>query len=822
VPITAVEVAESLDPSPARRVACSARGLTVRFGGLNAVSAVDLDVEEGELVALAGENGAGKTTLVRCLAGDIVANSGSIELFGTSVAGDPAAVARLGVAVVWQDLALCDNLDVAANLLLGQEGGFGLLSDARLHRRAAMLLDRLKIPLADTTRSAKSLSGGQRQLLAVARAMRDLPRLVILDEPTSSLGVSEAAEVESLIAGLRADGVTIVLVTHDLEQMFRLADRIVVLRAGRVVDNLRPEFVHPDDVVALMSGQELDSSARGQLTRLHGLVDQLATADRSASLLLILSTLGAALRAGRLSIHVRAGDELECVASLGLSTSFLAAWGTLPLGPRGGPVGIAASTASVVVDEDVGSSETWSAIRNDAQRARIASSCSVPIFAGDDVLGVITVFHPLVGGASRDEIELVRLYAGYAASAFERERLFAEATARNRVLETIREVLETLAGVVPAGGGFVVALRALRDGFDADEVALICKTDDDEPRCRASTERDDLWPAEPSALVVETAIHLLGHAALDGTVQRVTRDADFHCLAVTFPTPGGRSVLVARWAAGKVPEGAVDLLADTAHSLFLALEREEAGLALQEAAALRRSHELQRGFLSRLSHELRTPLTAIRGYASSLLQPDVVWDGDSQHRFLDRIAEESARLGRLVEDLLDFSAIESGVLRLQRDWCNVPLILEAATSCLLPEDAQRIEIACDGDLPVIWADHDRLEQVFVNLLDNACRHNPPSTRVRLTAAVEKGQRVAIVVADSGPGMAAEVALAPFEPGRRRTAPTGGSGLGLSIAKAIVDAHGGEIVLEPTEVGTRFVVHLPIESSGSSGEDPSDG
>ena len=134
---------------------------------------------------------------------------------------------------------------------------------------------------------------------------------------------------------------------------------------------------------------------------------------------------------------------------------------------------------------------------------------------------------------------------------------------------------------------------------------------------------------------------------------------------------------------------------DAANSLRLALEREEAAHAHQEAAALRRSRELQRGFLSRLSHELRTPLTAIRGYASSLMQPDVTWDRDSQQRFLDRIAAESARLGRLVDDLLDFSAIESGIMRLQRDWCDIRLVIEAAIACLPPGHAKEVTLTCD-------------------------------------------------------------------------------------------------------------------------------
>ncbi|HWD25127.1 MAG TPA: ATP-binding cassette domain-containing protein, partial [Acidimicrobiales bacterium] len=609
--IPAVDAGErTLEPS--RPIACSVRSLSVRFGEFDALRTVDLDVGLGEVVALVGENGAGKTTLVRCLAGDLVPTTGSIELYGSSLAGDAAGVSALGVSVVWQDLALCDNLDVAANLLLGREGGFGLLSESRLHRRAAELLRELNIPLRDTTQPVDTLSGGQRQLLAVARAMRERPRMIILDEPTSSLGVTEAAEVESLITGLRADGVTIVLVSHDIEQMFRLADRIVVLRNGRIVDNLRPELVHPDDVVALMSGQELDSSARGQLTRLHGLVDQLATADRSATLTLILSTLGAALRAGRLSIHVRVEDTLECVASLGLSPAFLSQWSTLPIGTGGGPVGQAAAEGKVVVDEDVKLSRAWSEIAFDPTNARIVSSCCVPIFGGDDVVGVITVFHPVVGGTSRDEIELVTLYAGYAASAFERDRLFTEATARNRVLETIREVLETLAGVVLDGSGLVAALHALRHGLDADEVALIGKLDGESPRPRASVGRAEHVTDTPSPLVLATAVQLLAGATRDGAVQLVSRDVDHVCLAVTFHTPGGRSVLVGRWEVGKVPDGATDLVADAAHSLFFALEREDADLALQEAAGLRRSRELQREFLSRLSHELRTPLTAIR------------------------------------------------------------------------------------------------------------------------------------------------------------------------------------------------------------------
>jgi signal transduction histidine kinase len=260
------------------------------------------------------------------------------------------------------------------------------------------------------------------------------------------------------------------------------------------------------------------------------------------------------------------------------------------------------------------------------------------------------------------------------------------------------------------------------------------------------------------------------------------------------------------------------LMEDAANSLRLALEREESQRAQQEAAALRRSQELQRGFLSRLSHELRTPLTAIRGYASSLMQPDVTWDGDSEKRFLSRMAVESSRLGRLVDDLLDFSAIESGVLRLQRDWCDLGLVLDAAAACLPPAAQAVVEVSCDPDLPVIWADHDRLEQVFVNLLDNAVRHNPAGTHVTVTAARESPSSaeaglagVVVEVSDDGQGVPRGVATSPFESRGRRRSPTSGAGLGLSITKGIVEAHGGRIELDQPGVGTRFRIHLPVEA-----------
>ena len=284
-------------------------GLRVRFGPLTALDGVDLTVRAGELVALAGENGAGKSTLIRCIAGDIAPTSGVIALDGRPVPADPQGAKRQGISVVWQDLALCDNLDIASNVMLGRERRRQLLSGLQMRSDAAAILEQLGVPLHDPERSVRSLSGGQRQLVAVARAMAHQPRLLLLDEPTAALGVQESVLVEELIARVRAQGTTIVLACHDISQMFRLADRIAVLRHGRLIAEVAPSEVHPGDVVALLSGQEVDASARRQLTRLHGLADRLVSADPSSSLALILSALGAALGSERLCIHLLADLE---------------------------------------------------------------------------------------------------------------------------------------------------------------------------------------------------------------------------------------------------------------------------------------------------------------------------------------------------------------------------------------------------------------------------------------------------------------------------------------------------------------------------------
>ena len=853
--------------------------LTVRFGGLTALDGVHLALRAGEMVALAGENGAGKTTLIRAIAGDVTPVAGSIRVAGQAVPPSPSAAAKFGVRVVWQDLALAENLDVAANVMLGNERRRHLFSEVALHRDTARLLDRLGIPLRDTTRPVRMLSGGQRQMVAVARAMARNPKLLLLDEPTAALGVQEAALVERLITRLRARGVTILLSCHDTELMFRLADRIVVLRHGRVVAEVAPSEVHPDDVVALVSGQAVDSSARRQLTRLHGLTGRLVSSDPSSSLSLILSALGAAIGSERLAIHLLEDGQLVRAASLGMPDSLLETWARLQVGAAGGPVGLAAERQVPVIEENLRSGGgSWQVFGSQARPAKVASSWSVPVLGPGGLLGVITVFRAMPGKPRRDDLDLAALYAGYAASAIERDRLLDEVTARNRLLETIREVLQILAGPVPVEAGLRIALHALREGLDADEVALIAASAE-VTTCRGySSTAGDVTVADAGSVIpklglpgtvreaptaLPAAMVDAAHAALDrsdpdgvavagvpvfapsqGTLrtgggQPEARQPgpgqpgaapDAHgpgsqYLSVSFSSPDGRTVLLAGWRDGVRPDDATDLLEDAANSLRLALERERALLAQQEAMALRQSRELQRTFLRRLSHELRTPLTAITGYATSLLQQDVTWDADSQQRFLSRIAAEYARLGRLVNDLLDFSTIESGILRLNSDWCDIPLVLDAAVAVLPREAAEQVRVVEAAGLPTIWADHDRLEQVFVNLIGNALGHNPPGTKVTVTVAADDPGAITVRVADDGEGLPPELSRAVTEaagqrdprwhdvlaagtirPARRAS----GAGLGLSIASGIVAAHGGRLELEPAERGTCFLVSLPVE------------
>ncbi len=413
-----------------------------------------------------------------------------------------------------------------------------------------------------------------------------------------------------------------------------------------------------------------------------------------------------------------------------------------------------------------------------------------------------------MGRPQADHLELVSLYASHAAAAIEREHLLADVNRRNRTLETLRGVLDTMAGPEGAQGGLAVALLALCRGLGADVIALH----------HADRTHAEFGPTElsPAAAELATTRQRAAAAAILSSVGRVDRGRPVgdDVLAVPIDAPDGRAVVTAWWAdPRRLTNDALDLLDDAARSLRLALEREALEEANAEAALLRSSQRQQREFLFRLNHELRTPLTAIQGYASTLLQTDVTWDSISQQRFLDSIALESARMGRLVGDLLDFSAIDSGTLRLLPDWCDLRLVLEAARRCVTEAPASLFDLNDDAALPPIWGDHDRLEQVFVNLFENAARHGTGLTQVQVRAVLHPdGDAITVRVSDDGSGIPADLAERVFLPHERGTT-DGGAGLGLAIARGIIEAHGGSVRLEPATAGTSIAVTLPVEPSG---------
>jgi signal transduction histidine kinase/ABC-type multidrug transport system ATPase subunit len=795
-----VTAAPSRAPEPLLEV----RGLTKRFGRHLVLDDVDLVVRPGELVALVGENGAGKSTLVQCVAGALSPDAGEVHLAG----------GRGDVGVVWQDLALCENLDAVANLFLGRElSGGPWLSDAEMHLEARRLLDDLGVTIDDLRRPASQLSGGQRQTLAIARALLGRSRLLVLDEPTAALGVAETHMVEGIVRDLRTNGCGVLLISHRIEQVFRLADRVVVLRHGRVAANRRTLELHPDDVVALMAGVDADTSARRQIQRLRSLVDQLAEEEPSASIPLIVSALSAALGVDQMCVHLldRAGPDdapvLTRRASVGVREPLLARNQVLPVGADGGLVGLAADRQAVVVTERVEDHPAWAGMRDAAIEAGVRSAWAMPIQDADGVLGVISAYADAVGTPQPAALELVSLYTNLAAAAIARERLLAEVTRRNRILEAMRGMLETLTGPQAAHGGMTPALGVLCEGLAADAVALLGATDGGElPVVRAATGFDGGAPSPVAAaeMVAAATVLLAGPAGLDRA-----RLVGERVVGAPVVAPQGRLVLAAWWSTSTgIGNDTLDLLDDAARSLCLAVEREEVEFAQAEAATLRRTQRLQREFLSHLSHELRTPLTAIHGYASTLRQPDVTWDEDSERRFLGLIEGESARMGRLVADMLDSSAMEAGGLRLDPHWCDVGLAVEAAIGCVSgAEGAVTVDVR--GDVPNVWVDHDRLEQVLVNLIDNAICHGRPGGAVQVSATAQAGA-VTIRVLDDGPGFSPELAARVFQPYVRGETEAPGAGLGLAICRGLVEAHGGTIGLEPTPCGACVRVTIPIE------------
>ena len=213
------------------------RGITKTFGSVEALTDVDFEVNAGEVMALVGDNGAGKSTLIKCVAGIHPADSGQIFFEGQEAhVHGPKDAARLGIEVVYQDLALCDNLDVVQNMYLGREAHDSLLRllEPEMERRTAETLASLSVTTIRSTRlKVAGLSGGQRQSVAVARAVMWNSKLVILDEPTAALGVAQTRQVLDLVKRLGEQGLAVILISHNLHDVFEAAHRITVLRLGR-------------------------------------------------------------------------------------------------------------------------------------------------------------------------------------------------------------------------------------------------------------------------------------------------------------------------------------------------------------------------------------------------------------------------------------------------------------------------------------------------------------------------------------------------------------------------------------------------------------
>ena len=233
-----------------------ARGIVKRFGGVLALRGVDASLNRGEIVALVGDNGAGKSTLVKILCGVHHADQGEVLIEGQRVSIDsPNHALRLGISTVFQDLALVNQRDVANNMFLGQEPRryMFLVDRPRMVREARVAIERLRVGLPDVRSKVGSLSGGQRQAVAVARAWLQGGMITLFDEPTAALGVREAARVMDLIRTMREEQHAILLISHNLETVFDLADRIIILRHGTKIADLTKAETSKQDVVSLLT-----------------------------------------------------------------------------------------------------------------------------------------------------------------------------------------------------------------------------------------------------------------------------------------------------------------------------------------------------------------------------------------------------------------------------------------------------------------------------------------------------------------------------------------------------------------------------------------
>jgi simple sugar transport system ATP-binding protein len=261
--MTHIDTAFAESQRPLATTRLELRNLTKSYGPVHALRDVSFVAEQGEVVGLVGDNGAGKSTLVKCLSGIVKPDSGRVVINGRNVTIESPKVARqLGIETVHQDLALIDTLDVTANLFLNRETvagrgplrAVGWLSKGRMHREAKQILDTLKINIPSVRHPIERLSGGQRQAVAVGRAVAWGQRIVIMDEPSAALGVEQTRLVLELIVTLRDQGIVVILISHNMQQVLEVCTRAVVLRHGAVVADLPTADLQPRDLVDYITG----------------------------------------------------------------------------------------------------------------------------------------------------------------------------------------------------------------------------------------------------------------------------------------------------------------------------------------------------------------------------------------------------------------------------------------------------------------------------------------------------------------------------------------------------------------------------------------
>jgi D-xylose transport system ATP-binding protein len=250
------------------------RNIKIAFGGVHAVDGVSVDLYPGEVIGLVGGNGAGKSTLIRALSGARPADSGQILINGEPVSiSNPRDAKAYGIETIYQQLALADNVDAAANMFLGREltTRFGSLDDSAMESATRKVMGRLNPKFKNFKTAVKSLSGGQRQSVAIARAVHFNAKILIMDEPTAALGPAETSQVRDLVSQLKSEGIGIFLISHDIHDVFDLADRISVMLQGKLVGTVDKNKVTMDEVLAMIIiGKLPDEVTQTELAELHG------------------------------------------------------------------------------------------------------------------------------------------------------------------------------------------------------------------------------------------------------------------------------------------------------------------------------------------------------------------------------------------------------------------------------------------------------------------------------------------------------------------------------------------------------------------------